>query len=349
MLSGQSGRGRGREAQAVSSSSAPRKRWPPAAASSSWPSLAISGVRASGRGCFPANQREGQEVPSPLPCWLSRGAGMASQEARGRQAPQHQGQGPGRGHHEPHFLPQHRPPHGGRAPGSGVKSKEPGPGRAGRARGWPRQAWGGAEAARPSHPERVPASTARRPQGAGQTPERRPGTKPAPSEQQGHRDPPRAVTYQRPRAQGKGALSGRACAQHVPAGKRRLWGNGQSERDVGAEVGRAPQGWISSTSGHLQVGSLTWGPRPSRPGAAASHGLKPTAASSRVLRTCLYHTPADLPTGAVRGPGAPAPSAPSFPRAQSDDPGLPHHPGIDPGHPSEERQPAPGTRAARPR
>lgn len=57
------------------------------------------------------------------------------------------------------------------------------------------------------------------------------------------------------------------------------------------------------------------------------HGLKPTAASSRVLRTCLYHTPAGPPTGAVRGARVPAPSAPSFPRAQSDDPGLPHHPG----------------------
>lgn len=57
------------------------------------------------------------------------------------------------------------------------------------------------------------------------------------------------------------------------------------------------------------------------------HGLKPTATSSRVLRTCLYHTPAGPPTGAVRGAHVPAPSAPSFPRAQSDDPGLPHHPG----------------------
>lgn len=57
------------------------------------------------------------------------------------------------------------------------------------------------------------------------------------------------------------------------------------------------------------------------------HGLRPTAASSRVLRTCLYSTGPGPPPGAVRGGRIPAPSAPGFPRAQSDDPGLPRCPG----------------------
>lgn len=57
------------------------------------------------------------------------------------------------------------------------------------------------------------------------------------------------------------------------------------------------------------------------------HGLRPTAASSRVLRTCLYSTGPGPPPGAVRGGRIPAPSAPGFPRAQSDGPGLPRCPG----------------------
>lgn len=198
LLSGQAGAGPGGSGS-VQLPPHP-EQWSPAAASSSWPSLAISGVRASGRGCFLLIRREGQRCLLRFPAGY-RGAGMASQEARGRQAPQHQGQGPGGGQHEPHFLPQHRlPPRGPGHRAAGMKSEEPGPGELAMA-GWPRQAWGRCRSSvGPATQRGYPCPQPGGPQGAGQTPERCLSTKPAPSEQQGHRDPSTGREDQRPRA-----------------------------------------------------------------------------------------------------------------------------------------------------
>ena len=136
---------------------------PEATASSSWPSLAVSGAQASGHGCFLLIRREGQRCLLRFPACY-RGAGMALQEARGRQAPQHQGRGPGRGHQEPHFLPQHRlPPWEPGHQAVGVKSEKPRTGGAGHGR-MARTGMGATQKPHgPSHPERAPVSAAGRP------------------------------------------------------------------------------------------------------------------------------------------------------------------------------------------
>ena len=125
LLSGQSRAGPGPGAsgsvQLPLHPSAGRLLQPEATASSSWPRSAVSGAQASGRGCFLLIRREGQRCLLRFPA-CCRGAGMALQEARGRQAPQHQGRGPGRGHHEPPFpAAAQAAPMGAGAPGGGCK------------------------------------------------------------------------------------------------------------------------------------------------------------------------------------------------------------------------------------
>ena len=87
---------------------------------------------------------------------------------------------------------------------------------------------------------------------------------------------PWAVTTRDPGREGKGALSGRARAQHVPIGKQHYLGGRHGQQGTwGMEASwapQAPQGQISGAGGHLQVARLTWGPRAQRAGSAACTG-----------------------------------------------------------------------------
>lgn len=73
------------------------------------------------------------------------------------------------------------------------------------------------------------------------------------------------------------------------------------------------------------------------------HRLKPTAASSHVLRTGLYRTPAGPPMGAVRRGLRPSPFSIRLPQGSERRPWASPQSRHDPGLPSEDPQPALGT------